>query len=228
MEAFTGFRDEIDAFVSNETLIQNERREKLIKTSRDVTSLSKKVIFHLHRFSVKEGWSPPNPSDSSNSKLLKEAHDKLEDIYTILRTCAENEQLSSSTMRPSSNMLRYERFVGASLEELLYITPERFLLGLSDLTGELMRFAINSVGSPDASKILARVLFMQRSIYNALEPLAPYNSDIRKKQHVSNTSLRKVEDTAYTMQVRSSEYSDPAMMQELVRRALQSNDVIEP
>ncbi|WFD41688.1 hypothetical protein MPSI1_000322 [Malassezia psittaci] len=67
----------------------------------------------------------------------------------------------------------------------------------------------------------------ERILYLALEPLAPYNPDIRKKQQVSNTSLRKVEDTAYTMQVRSSEYSDPAMMQELVRRALQSNDIVE-
>jgi hypothetical protein len=37
LEAFGLFRDEIDDY--------NDRRERLIKTSRDVTSLSKKVIF---------------------------------------------------------------------------------------------------------------------------------------------------------------------------------------
>ncbi|KAI3626957.1 hypothetical protein CBS14141_000958 [Malassezia furfur] len=154
-------------------------------------------------------------------------------------------------------MLRFERFIGASLEEmieaaiflyflqhdalmpldaiqaplrsdahplLLYITPERYLLGLSDLTGELMRFAINSVGSPDAPAILERVVGMQRAIYDALEPLAPFQNEIRKKQQVSLTSLRKVEDAAYTLRVRSSEYSDPAMVQEMVRRALQSTE----
>ncbi|KAI3625304.1 hypothetical protein CBS9595_000665 [Malassezia furfur] len=162
-------------------------------------------------------------------------------------------------------MLRFERFIGASLEEmieaatflyflehdalmpldaiqaplrsdahslLLCITPERYLLGLSDLTGELMRFAINSVGSPDAPAILERVVGMQRAIYDgtkncltpALEPLAPFQNEIRKKQQVSLTSLRKVEDAAYTLRVRSSEYSDPAMVQEMVRRALQSTE----
>lgn len=95
-----------------------------------------------------------------------------------------------------------------------------------------MRFAINSVGSPDAPAILERVVGMQRAIYDgtkncltpALEPLAPFQNEIRKKQQVSLTSLRKVEDAAYTLRVRSSEYSDPAMVQEMVRRALQSTE----
>lgn len=82
----------------------------------------------------------------------------------------------------------------AVLTQLLYITPMRYLLGLSDLTGELMRFAINSVASPNASSIIARVVGMQRAIYEALEPLAPFQAEIRKKQQVSFTSLRKVED----------------------------------
>ncbi|WFD46739.1 hypothetical protein GLX27_001378 [Malassezia furfur] len=247
-EVFGAYRDEIDAF--------NDKRERLIKTSRDVTLLSKKLIFHLHRFSVAAGW-PAAARDTKNAKLFDDAHTKLQEVYTILRTCAEAEQLHSDTRKPSPTMLRFERFIGASLEEmieaaiflyflqhdalmpldaiqaplrsdahplLLYITPERYLLGLSDLTGELMRFAINSVGSPDAPAILERVVGMQRAIYDALEPLAPFQNEIRKKQQVSLTSLRKVEDAAYTLRVRSSEYSDPAMVQEMVRRALQSTE----
>ncbi|WFD01797.1 hypothetical protein MOBT1_000475 [Malassezia obtusa] len=258
-EVFVAYRDEIDAFVRG-TLMQNDRRERLIKTSRDVTSLSKKLIFHLHRFSVAAGWPGAAARDAKNARLLGDAHTKLDEIYAILGACADAEQLTSASARPSADMLRFERFVGASLEEMieaatflyflehdalmpldavqaplrtdagllrLYVTPERYLLGLSDLTGELMRFAINAVGSRDAAAILERVLGMQRAIYDALEPLAPFQSEIRKKQHVTLTSLRKVEDAAYTLRVRSSEYSDPAMVQEMVRRALQPSEMDE-
>lgn len=38
---FTQIRDELDA--------HHDRRERLIKISRDITSLSKKMIFSLHR-----------------------------------------------------------------------------------------------------------------------------------------------------------------------------------
>lgn len=64
----------------------------------------------------------------------------------------------------------------------------------------------------------------------ALEPLSPYSADVRKKQQVTWTSLRKVEDgtstphtAAYTLRVRSAEYAtNVPMMQEMVRRALMS------
>lgn len=212
-EVFVAYRDEIDAFVRG-TLMQNDRRERLIKTSRDVTSLSKKLIFHLHRFSVAAGWPGAAARDAKNARLLGDAHTKLDEIYAILGACADAEQLTSASARPSADMLRFERFVGASLEEMvrrhthadrggdlpllsrarcayatrrragaaahrrrpartctrltqrLYVTPERYLLGLSDLTGELMRFAINAVGSRDAAAILERVLGMQRAIYD--------------------------------------------------------------
>lgn len=97
---------------------QNDKRERLIKTSRDVTSLSKKLIFHLHRFSVAAGW-PVAARDTKNAKLFDDAHAKLQDIYAILRTCAETEQLQSETRVSSPTMLRFERFIGASLEEMV-------------------------------------------------------------------------------------------------------------
>ncbi|KAG8979854.1 hypothetical protein FRB90_007870, partial [Tulasnella sp. 427] len=62
--AFESFRDELDQ--------HHDRRERLIKTSRDVTILSKKIIFSLHRL-LTDGdislWSPVSstPSDSTNS-----------------------------------------------------------------------------------------------------------------------------------------------------------------
>lgn len=211
-------------------LTRNDRRERLIKTSRDVTALSKKLIFHLHRFSLASGW-PGDASRTQNARLLHEAHAKLDEIYAVLMSCAEAEALVSTTNRPSPTMLRFERFLGGSLEELVglahtshqieaaaflyflehdtlmplahvqaplrsmahpfvgaarltqlvYITPTRYLLGLSDVTGELMRFAINAVGATDAPAILERVVGMQRAIYSGTKKNHPSFS----RQHSS-------------------------------------------
>lgn len=77
---------------------------------------------------------------------------------------------------------------------IMYVSPMRYLLGLCDLNGELMRLAINAAACPDPMHVIERVLSMQRAIYDALEPLAPYSYEIRKKQQITLASLRKVED----------------------------------
>lgn len=191
--AFETYRDDIDAY--------NDTRDRLIKTSRDVTSLSKKAIFHMHRFSFDEAWPAYEAGrlqhTPKNETLLREAHAKLDEIYDALRACAASEGLASVSLQPSAAMLRFERCIGASLEELveaasflhflehnalvpyadvqaklchegrmlLSITPMRYMLGLCDLTGELMRFAINAVASRDPMRIMDQVLQMQRAIY---------------------------------------------------------------
>ncbi|WFD30095.1 hypothetical protein MSPP1_001111 [Malassezia sp. CBS 17886] len=248
LRAFESFRDEIDAY--------NDRRERLIKTSRDVTSLAKKIIFHLHRFTAVDAWPcAPDALPARDQKLLADAHAKLADVVGALQTCAQTEGLvSTSPDAPSPANLHFESFLGASLEEMmeaasflyflengtvmplahvqdmlrtesgdlsLYISPNRYLLGLSDLTGELMRFAINAVTAREPQRIIDVVLHTQRTIYKALEPVVPYSGGIRKKQQVTLSSLRKVEDTAYTIRVRTAEYGDDhGMIQEMVRRAL--------
>ena len=47
---------------------------------------------------------------------------------------------------------------------VLPIPPHRYLLGLSDLTGELMRFATNAVGSGDAGDVVLLVLNLIRDL----------------------------------------------------------------
>lgn len=97
--SFEAFRGEIDAF--------NDQRERLIKVARDVTALSKKLIFHLHRY-VLEG---------DNTALLQGAHTKLEEIVALLFTTSEKEGLASEGDIPNSTMQRCERFLGPALEE---------------------------------------------------------------------------------------------------------------
>ena len=117
LEAFGTFRDEIDA--------HNDRRERLIKSSRDVTSLSKKVIFLLHRFDIRD-FASADPS-AKTKKLFSEAEAKLEEIVSLLRHAAAVEGLGSietgeEQIDVSTRMLRshrYERNIGGGLEEFV-------------------------------------------------------------------------------------------------------------
>ncbi|CBQ71420.1 conserved hypothetical protein [Sporisorium reilianum SRZ2] len=281
-QVFGSFRDEIDA--------HNDRRERLIKSSRDVTALSKKVIFLLHRFDVHD-FASAQPS-AKTRKLFAEAETKLQKITSLLRQSAlaealgsidaPGEQLDGSTKRLRAH--RYERNIGGGLEEFieaislyhylrttqlitlrqiqdrflaepvpesqfypeqapestasssaspddvaLHVPTHRYLLGLSDLTGELMRFATNAVGQGDTGHVVKQVLALTRQLRDALDPFVPLVRDLKKKQSVTNQSLRKIEDILYAITVRSVEFgSDPKALQEMVRRTLASSSAPNP
>ncbi|EST06751.1 Translin [Kalmanozyma brasiliensis GHG001] len=280
LETFGSFRDEIDA--------HNDRRERLIKSSRDVTALSKKVIFLLHRFDITD-FASAEPS-AKTRKLFSEAETKLDEIVALLRQaamaeglgslCAPDQQLNLSAARLRAQ--RYERNIGGGLEEfieaisfyhylrttqlislrqiqdrfrtetvsesqlyskptettqpasqsaragpptedseVLHVPTHRYLLGLSDLTGELMRFATNAVGQGDTGTVIKQVLDLTRRLRDALDPFVPLVKDLKKKQFVTNQSLRKIEDILYAITVRSAEFgSDPKALKEMVRRTL--------
>lgn len=222
-QQFSVFRDEIDE--------HNDRRERLIKVSRDVTSLSKKVIFLLHRVDVSCARAAVSidstaPSDErkyrANEKVFSDAEAKIAEIVALLRQTAIEESLAAK-----ERAQRYERNVAGGVEEfiealsffhylrtgtlitlpevqarfcdnsgaaLLNVPGHRYLLGLSDLTGELMRLATNAVGLGDVhGHLVTQILTLIRTLHAALDPFVPYIRDMRKKQAVTAQSLHKIE-----------------------------------
>jgi len=100
------------------------------------------------------------------------------------------------------------------------LTVSDYLLGLSDLTGELMRFAISNIarrgGRPRASQVCAFV----RGCKSDFEHFTPHIRDLSKKQSVTANSLEKIEAAAYAVAVRGSEYDLPQeMIDDLVAQA---------
>lgn len=95
---------------------------------------------------------------------------------------------------------------------------EDYLLGLSDLTGELMRYAISAISRRGGRSTANEVCSFVRSIkageatciryspfilsyymYTDFERFIPYSRDLRKKQHVTSQSLEKMEDGAHNL-----------------------------
>lgn len=85
------------------------------------------------------------------------------------------------------------------------VTPSDYLLGVADLTGELMRMCISSVGNGDIDTPFKLSQFL-RQIHDGFSYIGntgPY--EVSKKLHTLRQSLGKVEDACYTLRVRGSE-----------------------
>ncbi|KAJ7785962.1 Translin [Mycena metata] len=224
LDVFEQFREDIDQ--------GNDRRERLIKASRDVTNISKKAIFLLHRIVLE---------DSADDRALA-----LRAAASGRAKLAEANALFA-LMRPElvgDRYWRYHRQVTGGVQEYIEalsfahyvehdalisyqqvqdalsdadgpffpLNPSDYLLGLSDLTGELMRFAISNIarrgGRPKASQVCAFV----RGCKSDFERFTPHVRDLSKKQYVTANSLEKIEVAAYAISVRSSEYDLPQEM----------------
>ncbi|XP_069117603.1 translin-associated protein X-like isoform X2 [Argopecten irradians] len=86
----------------------------------------------------------------------------------------------------------------------VHVPPIEYMLGVADLTGELMRLAINSVGAGNLD-IPFEVCKFLRKMQSGFQSFSYVSREVKKKLHTLNQSLQKVETACYTLQVRGSE-----------------------
>ncbi|XP_028398618.1 translin-associated protein X-like [Dendronephthya gigantea] len=84
------------------------------------------------------------------------------------------------------------------------IPPAEYILGIADLTGELMRLAINSVGQGNL-KTPTEICEMLRNIHDEFIMFENQQRGLSKKLEVLKNSLKKVENTCYNIHIRGSE-----------------------
>ena len=84
------------------------------------------------------------------------------------------------------------------------VTPLDYVLGIADLTGELMRLAINSIGAGNLDLPFKLCCFI-REIHDAFVLIGNRSRELPRKLSVLRQSLHKVEAACYTLQVRGSE-----------------------
>lgn len=87
---------------------------------------------------------------------------------------------------------------------VLPLTAVDFILGLADLTGELMRLCINAVGSGNRELPFSLLPFF-RALFNGFHSFGSEVKYMNQKMAVLRTSLGKVENVCYTLTVRGSE-----------------------
>ncbi|KAI9511802.1 Translin [Russula earlei] len=228
--AFEAFREQLDEHY--------DRRERLIKVNRDVSAASKKVIFLLQRI-----LNEPSDDDRALSlRAATEARNKLAEVHAMLRRTAHElvgpdfwryahcissglqeyiEALSFVHYVEYGGLVSYERAQANLCDDtghpLFPLPLSDYVLGICDLTGELMRLAISSISKPNGFMKASQISLFVRGCKADFETLTPYVDDLHKKQVVTTQSLRKVEEAAYAIAIRSSEYElSPSMLDHIV------------
>ncbi|GHJ89727.1 hypothetical protein NliqN6_6129 [Naganishia liquefaciens] len=230
---------------------QNERRERIIVSSRQVTALSKKVIFHLLRISLIPRAAPDR--DEQRRQTLAEADAKVDEILDWLRKCrddlveanvsfwayARNISPGIQEFIEAVSLLHYLRHSALITREELHerlreseenskpivpISAEDYALGVSDLTGELMRYATNCSSTGDYEAALHACAFV-RDMKAGLDTSQPFVRDLKKKQDVTDASLQKIEKICYAIQLKILEYGDrPEVLERFAKRALEESE----
>ncbi|KAH9175499.1 Translin, partial [Lactarius sanguifluus] len=88
-----------------------------------------------------------------------------------------------------------------------------YAFGISDFTGELMRLAMTSMSKPNGRNKATQISEFSLD----LETRTPHIHSLDKKQVAPTQSLRKIEEAAYAIPIRSSEYGlSPWMLDHIV------------
>ena len=153
IQSFTAFRTLMDT--------KNDKFERIVKMSRDVTITSKRIIFNLHRIS---------PDLDNKVAVLAESKEKLhnlipiferigselegEDVYLYFRAYTNGVQefieaisfyhviVSEAVIRPD----QLSEYFGPLMCPLI---NSDYFGGIADLTGEMMRMCISFIGRGD-------------------------------------------------------------------------------
>jgi len=208
---FSKYQHELDS--------RNDKYERLVKLSRDITIQSKRIIFSLLRReeSTEKLVEDAEVKFKSIKKLLQQisAETKNEDPYKFARAVSPGiqefiEALTLHYYIKDKRVITYEEakqlffvFDGCSV----LLTQYDFMLGVADLTGELMRMAINRIGSREFAEAES-ICGLLRLIHQEFSVFRCEHREMNKKVSVMKTSLKKVETACYNVKVRGSEVPD--------------------
>ncbi|XP_057869290.2 uncharacterized protein LOC131076229 isoform X1 [Cryptomeria japonica] len=211
------FRHEFEKYCEHLNQL-NEKRERLVKASRDVTQNSKKVIFQVHRIGnddketvLKQAEKDLNGVRKQHlSRVANELQGNVNDAWklrrafspgiqeyveaaTVLEFCKSGKLLTVADLNNEISKL------GDSSTSQFKINILDYLLGIGDLTGELMRLAISQVAAGEV-ETAKRICNFVRDLYKELSLVAPImddNNDMNKKMEIMLQSLVKIENDGH-------------------------------
>jgi translin len=160
-----------------------QKRELLIQLSRKIIQLSKRIIYSIHRDDLKSAKELIKEIKLAIKKLPSNSYD------TTLRNVAVQEYVEAVTL--------YGFFKDKRLytRKDLNVETENYLMGLCDLTGELVRLAVNhSIRKNNLEAI--EIKDFVNDLYGEFLKFDLRNGELRKKVDSIKWNLRKLEDLA--------------------------------
>ena len=181
--AIQGSLEEIDKSLKD----VQDRREKLIKGTRDVVMLCSKSIVSMHHSQLEDAKSKMDQAKVMLEEFRKYAG---HDLYRYIAV-AEQELVEAYALKSVMDDKPMP-----SMREL-DVTGESYLTGLLDCVGEIKRLVYDRMRSgkgKDAEKLFATM----EEIYNAIYPFAVYDnivSGLRRKLDVARMLIEDIRAT---------------------------------
>ncbi|KAI2616001.1 Translin [Hypoxylon sp. NC1633] len=213
---FESFRNELDE--------HHDRRMRIGTVSRDVTALSKKIIFSLQR--IRRLNQPLQP------RINTDVEDRMKEIATRLATIEADVAGMNRSRYPLicleefveaisfSYYLHHQKLITPSqvrdaLPADISLTPSDYVFGIFDLTGEMMRFATataaltgNMPGARSERADDRTILGDMQEVSSMLQVCPPVGGKpgtYSKKLSIMIEQVRKVERLGYGITVRGNE-----------------------
>lgn len=217
LSMFEQFKTELDEHY--------DRRERVIKASRDITAYSKKVIFALQR--SKEIGKPLDDKRALGDikRLKQQITDSFQSVagdLTGINAYRYQRQISGGAQEWMEAMLFEYYLVNQAIMPYVeaqqsmpggvLLTYEDYVLGLFDMTGELMKFSITYMatnrrlpGRDGLASALTDMQIMRSQMEIVDSGHSPFGRDFDQKLRVTRQSVEKVENGVYTMTVKGRE-----------------------
>ena len=164
----------------------DDQRDTLIKKSRDIISLSKQIIYAVHR----------NELDTA-AKLVKDIKAGVKNLVALDKKPPALYYAGSLPIAEQEfvEAVAYYSFIADGsipTAKELGVDTENYLMGMCDLFGELMRRATNSAIKENYKEVVTIRNFLS-DLYDEFMKFEFRNSELRKKFDGLKYELKKVE-----------------------------------
>ena len=171
-------------------------RRKIISQSNVLLHNSKRIIFSLHRGDVKQ-------AGGSIEEIKKELA-RMQKNFGYTRLAQEGSY--KAAVEEFIEAAMFHKFViGKRVDkvEKLKINYDSYLGGICDLTGEMVRFAVNKASNKEFSEVTR----IKEAISDIISQLADFDMTgyLRTKYDQAKGNLRKIEQINYEISIRNAE-----------------------
>ena len=189
-KAGNGISDEF-ASLKKDIESVDSKREALIAQTRDILKASKGAIYSLQRGDIKAA-----------EKALSELKPKI----ASLKPYAEDANYASVTKPPIQEYVEaacFSEFIATGKilpKKELGVSAENYIAGLCDLSGEIVRKAVNAAINDDTKTVISAKKFIE-NLYYGLMQFDFRNGDLRRKFDGLKYDLKKMEDLLLSLKL---------------------------
>jgi len=169
-----------------------EGREDVIRLSRDIIQISKRIIYSVHR-------SDPQTA----SKLMVDIKNKVKKLknYDAQKVDTNINSVAYQEYVEAAALFEFKKHGKVPTRKSLEVTNEHYLMGLCDLSGELVRLAVKFAINKKFDEV-EKIRSLVDEIYGEFLKFDLRNGELRKKSDSIKWNLKKIEEINYDISLK--------------------------